>query len=294
MAAETPLRGQRLLACLAHPDDESFGPGGTLALYAQRGVQVDLVCGTRGDLGTVEPSMLQSFNSVADLRQAELECATQALGIHRLIQLGYRDSGMPGSADNQHPEALASAPLEEVVEKLVRTIREVRPQVVLTFDPIGGYRHPDHIRMYEATLQAFHAAGKNEINTSGLRPFHPDKLYYHTFPRKMLRLVVKIMPYLGFDPTSWGRNHDIDLTQLVDPLFPIHARIDISSAMEAKEMAGACHASQQDSGPGRRRLLGMLLRFGSRHESFMRAYPDPTPGLAETDLFAGVPESRED
>lgn len=292
MVAETPTPGRRLLACLAHPDDESFGPGGTLALYAQRGVKVYLVCATRGDLGTVEPEMLKEFDSVAELRKAELDCAAQALGIEELFQFGYRDSGMPGSADNEHPDALAAAPLEEVVDKLVRVIRQVRPQVVLTFDPIGGYRHPDHIRMHEATVQAFHAAGQAKVGTPDMEPYQPEKLYYHTFPRTLLKTAVKIMPYLGVDPTQWGRNKDIDLTKLVDPVYPIHARIDVSSVIEAKEMAGACHASQQDPGSSRWDILRFLLRLSDRRETFMRAHPQANDQLNETDLFAGLPETE--
>lgn len=235
--------------------------------------------------------MLKDFESVAELREAELDCAAQALGIQEPIQFGYRDSGMPGKADNDHPEALAAAPLDEVVDKIVRVIREVRPQVVLTFDPIGGYRHPDHIRMHEATVRAFHAAGKSDRKTAGLDPFQPHKLYYHTFPRKRLSIAVKIMPYLGIDPTQWGRNNDIDLTRLVDPIYPIHAKIDVSSIVVAKEMAAACHASQHDPGPSRWNILRFLLRLSDQQETFMRGYPEPLPGLTESDLFAGLPET---
>lgn len=279
---------RRLLACLAHPDDETFGLGGTLALYAQRDIPVYLVCATRGDLGTVEPELLREFDSVAELRKAELDCASQALGLEEVIQFDYRDSGMPGSPDNKHPESLAAAPLEEVVDKLVRVMRELRPQVVLTFDPIGGYRHPDHIRMHEATEQAFHASGRPDYQTPGLEPFQPEKLYYHTFPRKLLRWGVKLMPFLGIDPTRWGRNKDIDLTELVDPVFPIHARIDVSPVLDAKEVASACHASQHDPTPPRWNLVGFLLRMNNREETFMRAFPEADEGLSESDLFSGL------
>jgi len=287
--APSPLR---MLASLAHPDDESFGPGGTLALYASRGVEVHLICATRGDVGTVDPSYLTGFDTVAELRQAELECAGQALGLHVVHQLGYRDSGMPGSPDNQHAHALAAAPLEAVVEKVTHVIRQVRPQVVITFDPIGGYHHPDHIRMFEATLAAFHAAADPTRFPDGLEPYRPQKLYYHTFSRRWLKLVVRLMPLLGMNPRAWGRNNDIDLTAVTNHDLPIHAIIDISDSAEAKQLASACHASQTDEDDSPGFLLNWLRRLGRNQETFMRGYPEPAPGLRETDLFAGVAPAR--
>jgi LmbE family N-acetylglucosaminyl deacetylase len=279
----------RLLASLAHPDDESFGPGGTLALYAQRGVEVHLICATRGDVGTVDPEYLTGFDDVASLRQAELDCAVQALGIHQLHKLNYRDSGMPGTADNQHKEALAAAPLEEVVGKVVEIIRQVRPQVVLTFDPIGGYYHPDHIRIHDATLEAFHAAGDPDRFPELGSPYQPQKLYYHTFSRRWLKWLVRIMPLLGMDPSHWGRNNDIDLTALTRRDFPIDASINTRASSQAKEMATACHASQTDENGTAGFLLNWLRRLGGEHETFMRAEPEMGEGKRERDLFAGVP-----
>lgn len=279
----------RLLASLAHPDDESFGPGGTLALYAQRGVEVHLICATKGDVGTVDPELMKEFSDVADLRQAELDCAAQALGITEVHQLGYRDSGMPGTADNEHKDALASAALETVIEQVTTVIRQVRPQVVITFDPIGGYFHPDHVRMHEATLEAFHAAGDPERYPQGPAPWQPSKLYYHTFPRRWLMWLVRIMPLLGKDPTRWGRNDDIDLTALTDHHFPVHASIDVNEALDSKEMATACHASQMDSDGSPGFFLRWMRRLGAGKESFMRAHPPAGDGVSESDLFEGLP-----
>ena len=137
-----------ILSVLAHPDDESFGMGGTLALYAKRGVDVHLVCATRGEVGEVSPEILEGFDSVSALRVNELRCAAGILGLKGVHFLDYRDSGMPGSEDNHHPLAMAAAPLDEVAAKVTHYIRKLRPQVVLTFDPIGGYRHPDHIAIH--------------------------------------------------------------------------------------------------------------------------------------------------
>jgi len=139
-----------LLAVLAHPDDESFGMGGTLTLYAQQGVEVHLVCATRGEVGEIAPEYLDGFETIAERREYELRCAASKLGLAGVHFLDYRDSGMPGSVENSHPRALAAAPLEQVAEKIAHHIRKLGPQVVLTFDPIGGYKHPDHIAVHKA------------------------------------------------------------------------------------------------------------------------------------------------
>src|SRR5512140_3835772 len=116
-----------LLAVLAHPDDESFGMGGTLALYASQGADVYLVCATRGEVGTVDEEYLQGYASTAELREAELRCAASHLGLKQVFFLGYRDSGMPGSEDNRHPNAQVAHSVDEVAGKVVRYIRELKP-----------------------------------------------------------------------------------------------------------------------------------------------------------------------
>ena len=103
-------------------------------------------------------SSCRDFSSVAERRESELRCAAGILGLTGVYFLGYRDSGMPGTPDNQHPNALAAQPVDEVAAKVVHYIRLLRPQVVVTHDPIGGYKHPDHIAMHRATVRAFKLA----------------------------------------------------------------------------------------------------------------------------------------
>lgn len=276
-----------LLAVLAHPDDESFGMGGTLALYARRGVAVHLVCATRGEAGEVSPEMLEGFESIADLRERELCCAAEKLGLSGVHFLGYRDSGMPGSPANGHPEALVNAPLDEVAGKIVKYMRQLRPQVVITFDPIGGYRHPDHIAVHQATVHAFELSGDSQVITAEYLPFRPQKLYYHTFPRRWLTLAVRLMPLFRQDPRHMGQNKDIDLVALSGENFPVHAWINYREVMALKEAASACHASQT----GMVRTGGLLrwvFRVTSGRDTYMRAYPPPEPGMRERDLFAGL------
>jgi LmbE family N-acetylglucosaminyl deacetylase len=275
-----------LLAVLAHPDDESFGMGGTLALYARRGVNVHLVCATRGEAGEVAPEMLVGFNSVAERRVEELSCAAGILGLAGVHYLDYRDSGMTGSSDNQNPLALCNAPLEEVAEKIAHHVRLLGPQVVLTFDPIGGYKHPDHIAVHRATVRAYQLAGDPAFQDD-LPPYQPRKLYLHVFPKRAFHLAVKLMPLFGQDPRRFGRNKDVDLLSLVkEGDFPVHAEIDFREVAEQRAAASACHASQLEGGPPNRGILAWVWRRMGGKEQFMRLYPAVQGKLREKDLFA--------
>jgi LmbE family N-acetylglucosaminyl deacetylase len=286
--AEHESQKQILLAVLAHPDDESFGMGGTLAFYAQRGVEVHLVCATRGEAGQVAAEFLDGFDSVADRREHELHCAAGVLELSSVHFLDYRDSGMQGSDDNQHPDALTAAPVEEVATKIARYIRQMRPQVILTHDPIGGYKHPDHIAVHKACVEAFHLSS-SEAFQDELPPHQPQKLYYHVISKGLLRFGVRVLPLFGKDPHHYGRNGDVDLVELVeDGDFPIHAEIDIRSVEEIKDAASACHVSQLHGSTPRRGPLNWFMRRYSKKEQFMRAFPPAEVGLREKDLFAGI------
>jgi len=266
------MNNKILLVVLAHPDDESFGMGGTLAKYAAQGIDVHLLCATKGEVGDVSPDKLVGYDSVADLRESELRCAAGYLGIKQVHYLGYRDSGMPGSSDNHHLLSLASQSVEDVSRKIVGYIRELKPSVVVTFDPIGGYRHPDHIAIHNATVRAFEQSGDRNLITDGFEPFQSEKLFFHTFPRGFLRTAVKLLKFFGRDPSKFGRNGDINLESFAYENFPIHTVINIKKFRRQKEKAGSCHASQ---GGGRMggRLLSSLFRLFDNKETFMQAFP---------------------
>lgn len=263
-----------ILAALAHPDDESFGMGGTLALYASQGHNVYLICATRGEAGTVDEHHLNGYESIAELRENELRCAAGHLGLSDIFFLDYRDSGMPGMDANQHPDAQINAPIDEVAEKVVRYIRELRPDVVLTFDPIGGYRHPDHIHIHQATVLAFEKAADGTFHPQAGEPFQPARLYFHTIPRGFLKFAVTLIRLFGKNPKKWGRNGDIDLESLANVDFPTHVRIDYTPASEKKTLASACHASQGGS-QMRRGVIGTVFRLLGESDTFMQAYPRP-------------------
>lgn len=277
-----------ILAVLAHPDDESFGMGGTLAYYARKGHDVYLVCATRGEAGMMDPEHLGNFKSIAEKREAELHCAAQTLGLKEVFFLDYRDSGMPGSEDNKHPNAQINHPVDEVAGEVVKYIRELKPVVVLTFDPIGGYRHPDHIHIQQATTMAFEKADNASFYPQAGSPFKPLALYYHVFPRWFLRVMTRIMPIFGLNPRKWGRNKDIDLKALADVHFHTHAKINIQPVAEIKREASACHASQGGI-QMRRGLMGFIIKIFGEHEDFMRAYP-PVNGKTKIarDLFESL------
>ena len=278
----------KLLAVLAHPDDETFGMGGTLALYARRGCEVYLVCATHGEVGTVDAEYMAGYGSIAELRGGELRCAAEQLGLKEVFFLGYRDSGMPGSPDNRNPEALVAHSVDEVAGRIVKYIRTLKPDVVLTFDPIGGYRHPDHIHIHQATTLAFERSDDSAFHPESGSPFKPKALYYSIFPHQFLRLLTRLMPLVGVDPRRFGRNRDIDLKALTAFDFPVHVKIDTRSVANAKTAASACHASQGGM-TMRRGLMGFVTRLVGERENYMRAFPPVgDQRRLHADLFEGV------
>ena len=271
----------RLLAVLAHPDDESFGTGGTLAYYSGRGVDVQLICATHGDVGEVDPVYMEGFNSKAALRDAELKCAAGKLGISHVHFLNYRDSGMEGSPENEHPNALMQAPIDLVAEEVIAVIQEIKPHVVITFDQKGGYCHPDHVAMHKATVRAF------EIMQESPDAYYlPPKLYFHNMPRKYVRIMARIMKFLGKDPTKFGKNGDINLVSIGEGDFPVHAVISYREVFKRKNEASACHASQGGERMGRG-ITGWFSLIISK-DSFTRAYPEADLTVRERCLFEGV------
>lgn len=275
-----------ILAVLAHPDDESFGLGGTLALYARKGFDTYYVCATRGEAGTLDPKYLDGFKDTAELRTNELMRAAKILGLKGVFFLGYRDSGMPGTEENKHPEAQINHSLDEVAGKVVKYIRELKPEIVITFDPIGGYKHPDHIHIHNATVLAFEKADDATFHPEAGSPFKPRALYFQVFSRRLLRWSVRLMPLFGKDPTKFGVNQDVNLKELAEVDFPVHARIDIAPVAEIKREAGYQHASQGGS-QMRRGWMGLIVKMFGEHEEFMRAYPPVLAGQhkVSSDLF---------
>lgn len=278
-----------LLVILAHPDDESFGPGGTLAKYAHHGAAVHYLCGTRGESGTVDAERLNGYADVAELRTAELMCAARHLRLTGVHFLGYRDSGMAGDGAEG---TLAAAPLDEVAGRIADFIERLRPDAIITHDQYGGYGHPDHIKLHQATLRAYTLRYGIEwrLEPNGLwsvagQDAPAPRLYFTTIPKRLLKLAVRILPLFGQDPRRFGRNKDIDLVQIAAWDVPVTTRIDTRRYARIKQAASDCHASQQPPA-GRNRLLRFLFRRNQGVEYFARAYPPYRVGeKLETGLF---------
>jgi LmbE family N-acetylglucosaminyl deacetylase len=233
-----------LLAVFAHPDDESFGIGGTLARYAAEGVRVVLACATLGEAGKIHDPSLGTREQLAEIRERELRCACKVLGISKLHLLGYRDSGMAGSPDNDDPRSLVQADPVEVVGKIVRVMRQVRPQVVVTFEEGGGYGHPDHMAIHRYAVTAFQAAGDPrqypEHLAMGLEPYLPRRLFFTALPRRFFRGLAQRLEEMGladhltgFDWESMGIPDELCTTE-----------IDVSAYVDTKLQAFQCHRSQ--------------------------------------------------
>lgn len=281
------MSNRRVLLSLAHPDDESFGYGGLISRYVAAGAEVYLICATNGDVGTVSPEKLNGYSSVAELRLTELDCASAKLGFKQVFKLGYKDSGMMNSESSKDPICLWQAPRDQVAGRVVEVIREIKPQVVITFNKYGGYGHPDHIAIQRATTDAFQLAGDPSYTTNGQAPYKPQKLYYSSIPVNYLRFLLLVMRLRGQDPRKVGRNKDIDFVAIMDNVEPTHTRIDIRDYLDAWDEASACHASQL--GGGAPRFPKWVRRLFAGKQGLTRVHPAPSPSQGEeNDLFSGV------
>jgi mycothiol S-conjugate amidase len=287
---EPPRR--TLLVVYAHPDDESFGNAGTIIHYTAQGAAVHYACATRGESGTVAPEKMRGYADVGALRTDEMLCAAKALDLTGLHFLGYRDSGMVGTPENDHPDALVQADPDRVAGQVTALIRALQPQVVLTFGPYGGYGHPDHIAMHHAATRAFREAADPtcfpEQVASGLGPWQPSKLYYPTFRTLTLKIGIRLMRLRGMDPSRLGENKDIDLVRAAAETTPITTTVNSQEHLVAKERAWACHASQNSARGPFQRLPGVLRSRFFANEHFTRIVPEWHGGPREKDLFRGI------
>lgn len=279
------MQTRSLLSVFAHPDDESFGVGGTLAYYAAQGHTVALVCATRGEVGEIADPALATPQTLGDVRTAELNCAAQVLGVSEVILLGYCDSGMAGTPENQDPRAFMNAPAEEVVERLVGIIRRLRPQVVITFDPYGGYGHPDHIAIHRHTVAAFHAAGDPARYPQQGVPWQPARLFYTVWPRSFIRALREQAQALGLD---MAEIEALERSEAGWPDDQIQVTLDVSGQLAVKWQALHCHGTQFGADNLFRRLPEAAIKQALGYEHFALAWPPPAPGERLPDLFAGL------
>jgi len=276
-----------LLAVLAHPDDESFGLGGTLARCAAEGVDVHIAIATDGVAGSVASGYEHTLDNLVAIRKQELSSAVNILG-GKLHMLGFRDSGYIGDPANKHPDAFINVDEQKAIGSVVRLIRIIRPQVVLTHDETGGYFHPDHIHCCKITTAAFYAASNSSQFPENGGPFQPQRLYYSAFPNHMVKIFTVLMRLRGQDPKRAGRNKDIDFTKLGIPPRKLHAKINYRQFWETKKLAGAEHGSQGGGTSNSRALPEWFQRRFLAAEYFIRAVPPAPDGYRDIDLFSDV------
>ena len=280
---------KRLLACFAHPDDEAFPIGGSLAAHSSRGVNIRLITATSGEEGEIRSPGLTMPNGLGSLRRDELSCSVRTLGLQSHSVLGYRDSGMAGTSANERPEAFVNIPQQEIVGILVREIRTFKPQVVLTFEPGGLYGHPDHIAICHHTTKAFHAANDSsaypEQILEGLEPFQPERLYYSARPQGFRTSMALKLQAAGIDfplPTIERANDGIDPSE-------IHVEVDVSDPIEEKMGSILCHKSQVAPNWPYNQVPRSVAADILGREHYIRAWPQFTNEETLTgDFFEGL------
>ena len=281
--------GFRLLLVHAHPDDETINNGATMALYADLGAQVTLVTCTRGEEGEVLVPTLAHLASGAEdglgkHREVELANAMQALGITDFRFLGapeksFRDSGMMDTEPNKRPDVFWQADLDTAAKLLVKIIHEVRPHVLITYDEIGGYGHPDHIQAHRVAMRAVELADQWKV----------QKVYWNTMPKSVLEESMKKMKELGSD--FFGAESVDDLPFAKDDKF-VTTLIDGENYVQNKLDAMKAHETQiSTDGPffALSNNLGLQV-WGDEYYTLVlgdKAEPFNDQGR-ETDLFAGV------
>ena len=280
--------GYRALLVHAHPDDETINNGATMALYAALGAQVTLVTCTRGEEGEVlTPELTHLASSATDKlgehRETELANAMQALGIKdfRFLAQGegkYRDSGMMGTEQNNRPDVFWQADLEVASDYLVQVIEEVKPHILITYDEIGGYGHPDHIQAHRVAMRASEKSN-----------WKIQKIYWNTMPKSVLAESMAKMKELGSD--FFGAESVDDLPFAKDDSF-VTTLIDGNAFVEAKLAAMRAHHTQIAlDGPffALSNNLGLQV-WGHEYYTLVKgekSAPLDTSGR-ESDLFSGV------
>lgn len=229
-----------LLVALAHPDDETFGSGGLMARAVDEGHRVVIVCATRGEAGEIADPALATPATLGAVRERELRDAARALGVTDVRFLGFRDSGMAGTPENGHGDALMNAPADEVVGRLVREIRDVRPDVLVTFEPGGIYGHPDHMAISQHATAAADAAGDPGRWPAAGRPHRVARVYHIAVPRSALIAWRDLATAHGL---QWGFGDPAMIEKALEDK-DMDASLDVTPWIERKKAAVAAHATQ--------------------------------------------------
>ncbi|ANW18317.1 N-acetyl-1-D-myo-inositol-2-amino-2-deoxy-alpha-D-glucopyranoside deacetylase [Streptomyces clavuligerus] len=294
------LSARRLLLVHAHPDDESINNGATMALYAATGAQVTLVTCTLGEEGEVIPPGLAHLapdreDRLGPHRRAELAAAMKELGVadHRLLGGAgrFRDSGMMGVEQNRRERAFWRTPVDEAAGYLVEIIRSVRPQVLVTYDPDGGYGHPDHIQTHRVAVRAADLAAERAYRRDLGDPHTIDKIYWNRVPRPVAEerfAALRGVPLPG-PAGALGVGAIDDVPGVVDDAR-ITTEIDGSAHAARKAAAMRAHATQITVDGDRFVLSNLLLQplFTTEYYELAQGVSGAPAGERERDLFAGL------
>jgi N-acetyl-1-D-myo-inositol-2-amino-2-deoxy-alpha-D-glucopyranoside deacetylase len=287
---------RRVLFVHAHPDDETIGTGATMAKYAREGALVTLVTCTLGEEGEVLVPELAHLAADRDDRLGahrigELAAAMEALGVTDHRFLGgpgrWRDSGMMGTPANDRPGCFWQADMDEAVGELVRVMREVRPQVVVSYDANGGYGHPDHIQAHRVTVAAFAAAGDPGRYPEAGEPWQPTKRYESALPRSVMRQAYDALVAMG-EEAPFGATSPEEMSMGTEDEL-VTTRIDAAAFLDAKVAAMRAHRTQIAVDGPFFALSNNIGQGAFAVEFFVLAEgPAVTTGEVEDDLFAGL------
>jgi LmbE family N-acetylglucosaminyl deacetylase len=278
-----PPAPRRLLITVAHPDDETFGTGSTIAHYAAAGIEVHVVCASRGEEGEIAPGSSATPETLGDVREAELRAAAELMGVKQVHLLGYRDSGMVPVEEVENPDAFVNANEADLMVKLTRLIRDIRPHVVVTMPLDGGTGHGDHIRISEATTRAFKLAAHPGYLEPGGLVHSPTKLYYHEIPRSVMQKFMEAIEQSNPEMLQFMLDAGIDKFGVDDE--DIAAKIDVSDVLDTRIKAIAMHESQDSPF---NLIPEDMIPMALGTDYFTRAIPAWTGGEPEDDLFVGL------
>jgi LmbE family N-acetylglucosaminyl deacetylase len=273
-----------LIALFAHPDDEAFGMAGTLRQAADAGWRTVLICATRGEAGEISDPALATPATLGAVREGELRCAAAAMGLHDLRFLDHRDSGMAGTEENADPRAFMNATADETVPDLVALLRAEQPEIVVTFDPYGGYGHPDHMAIHRHTLSAVEAAADAARYPALGAPWRTPRVYYMVFPRSRFAELRDALLANGGDPEELAQ---FDRADIGYPDEQVDVWQDVSNSLGAKAKALGCHRTQFGSNNFFERIPEAVRRRLMSTETFAQVYPPPSPATRRASLLAG-------
>jgi len=255
----------------AHPDDESIATGGVMAKAADQGHRVVLVVATKGEHGEVDEGFLDPGEALWQRREQETHACAAILGVARVEFLGYVDSGMIGTPENDLPESFWQADVEEAAARLAAILIEEKADILTVYDENGNYGHPDHIQVHRVGLRAAELAGTKRV-------------YMNTINRDHMRRSFEQLAASGAEVPGDITPEDLDSFGV--PEERITTTVDVRPWIARKRAAMAAHASQISETSFFLAMAPEVFEAGFGQEWFIRC--DAPPGLQETDLFDGL------